>query len=378
MAEIREFRESTLRSEQKTNVDPLEPNGDQPARFCAYNLTGQRFISNDVAVADSHTIDLEDCLSSLAPGSGAAVWIVPIQTLSAKSFRFPADLLYLDLSCAVIETVQSFPIAHAPSFVSKAASVLAMAAQTICSTGVEIGDHLMVCGPDEMQRHLLRTPDPGIETKSKPQLVPPQSAVPGPKPTTAEPEVSLFPKWEEPHENVPVGSNSVAFDTAVQPSNLVKAEIVLVTTPQSPKGEKPASKMKWWQKLLLGEPPDPRKAVRTALPGLVAYFFTGGVPMPHSVRDISTSGLYVVTEERWYKGTFVRITLADQREPTAERSITLHAKVVRWTEEGVALQFILHEKNERLRGTVSTLDHLSGGASVTQVEEFIARFKPDS
>jgi len=378
MAEIREFRESTLRPEQKTNVDPLEPIGDRPVRFCAYNLTGQRFISNEVAVADSHAIDLEDCLSSLAPGSGAAVWIVPIQTLSATSFRFPADLLYLDLSCAVIEIVQSFPIAHAPSFVSKGASVLAMPAQTICSTGVEIGDQLMVCGPDEMQRHLLSALDPTIKTEPKPQLVRPPGAGPGPKPTTAEPEVSLLPKWEEPLQNVPVLSDSVAVDTAARPSNLVKTENVPITMPPLPNDEKPASKMKWWQKLLLGEPSDPRKAVREALPGLVAYFFTGGVPMPHSVRDISTSGLYVVTEERWYKGTFVRITLTDHREPTTERSITLHAKVVRWTEDGVALQFILHKKNERLRGTVSTLDHLSGGASVTQVEEFIARFKPDS
>jgi hypothetical protein len=148
--------------------------------------------------------------------------------------------------------------------------------------------------------------------------------------------------------------------------------------PPLPKDEKPASKMKWWQKLLYEEPSDRRKAAREALPGLVAYFFTGGVPRPHSVRDISTSGLYIITEERWYRGTFVRITLTDEREPTAERSITLHAGVVRWTEDGVALNFVLHEKRKRLKGTVSTLDQLSGGASVTQVEEFMARFKPGS
>ena len=72
MAEIREFRESMLRPEQKTKVDLLEPNGDQPVRFCAYNLTGQRFISNEVAVADLSAIALEDCLSSLAPGFGSS------------------------------------------------------------------------------------------------------------------------------------------------------------------------------------------------------------------------------------------------------------------------------------------------------------------
>jgi hypothetical protein len=191
-------------------------------------------------------------------------------------------------------------------------------------------------------------------------------------------EASIFPKWEEPLQNFPALSNSVLVDTATQPFGLVKAEIEPLTMPTLLKDERPTSKMKWWEKLLLGEPPDPRKASREALPGLVAYFFTGGVPIPHSVRNISTSGLYVITEERWYKGTFVRLTLTDQREPTSERSITLHGKVVRCTHDGVALHFILQEKNERLRGTVSTLDHLPGGTSVTQVAEFIARFKPGS
>ncbi len=377
MVDIHPFCESTLRQELTTNVDPAESCCLQPARFCAYDQTGRRFISNEVAVDDSHAIAAEDFLSFLAPGFGAAVWFFPIQTLSARSFRFPADLLYLDESCAVIETVQSFPIAHASSSASRAASIRAMPAQTICSTGIEVGDQLMVCSPDEMQGHLLCALVPLNENESKPQVVRPEGAVPGPKPTTAEPEVSLLPKWE-PLQNVPVISDSMAVDTAARPSNLVKAETVPVTMPTLLKDEKPASKMKWWEKLLLGEPPDPRKAFREALPGLVAYFFTGGVPRPHSVQDISTSGLYVITEERWYKGTFVRMTLTDLREPTAERSITLHGKVVRWTDDGVALHFILHEKNERLRGTVSTLDHLSGGTSVTQVAEFIARFKSGS
>jgi hypothetical protein len=71
----------------------------------------------------------------------------------------------------------------------------------------------------------------------------------------------------------------------------------------------------------------------------------------------------------------VRITLTDERGSTAERSITLHAKVIRWTEDGVALQFMLHEKNERLRGTASTLDQLSAGSSVEHIEDFIERYK---
>ena len=268
------------------------------------------------------------------------MWIVPIQTLSARSFRFPADLLYLDESCAVIETVQSFPIAHASSSVSQAASVLAMPAQTICSTGVEVGDQLMVCGPGEMQRHLLRALDPAHRNRVKASIRAAANRCTGTEADDRRAGRTVsYQNGKNRYRMFPLLSNSVVADTALQPPNLVRVEIVPATMPPLPKDEKPASKMKWWQKLLYEEPPDRRKAAREALPGLVAYFFTGGVPRPHSVRDISTSGLYIITEERWYKGTFVRITLTDEREPTAERSITLHAGVVRWTEDGVALQF---------------------------------------
>ncbi len=93
MAEIRKFRESMLLPEQKTKVDLLEPIGDQPVRFCAYNLTGQRFISNEVAVADLSGCALRVYLSRLAPDSGVAVWIVPVQDFSARSIHFPNDSL---------------------------------------------------------------------------------------------------------------------------------------------------------------------------------------------------------------------------------------------------------------------------------------------
>ena len=77
----------------------------------------------------------------------------------------------------------------------------------------------------------------------------------------------------------------------------------------------------------------------------MAYFFTGAAPVAHKVRNISVSGLYVLTSERWYKGTVVRITLTDEREPTKERSITVHGIVVRYMDDGVALQFVAEGAN---------------------------------
>jgi hypothetical protein len=65
--------------------------------------------------------------------------------------------------------------------------------------------------------------------------------------------------------------------------------------------------------------PDLRNAPRESLPGLAAYYWTGAAPKAHNIKDISTSGLYVVTEERWYPGTLILMTL--QTDADGEESL---------------------------------------------------------
>jgi hypothetical protein len=78
----------------------------------------------------------------------------------------------------------------------------------------------------------------------------------------------------------------------------------------------------------------------------------------HGVKDISLTGMYVVTSERWYPGTMVRMTLTDRHEPTIERSITLNATVMRWGNDGVGLRFVLQNPKESsgYNGTAETAD----------------------
>jgi hypothetical protein len=72
----------------------------------------------------------------------------------------------------------------------------------------------------------------------------------------------------------------------------------------------------WFLRLLNVEGRDPRRGIRESLPNLVAYFFTGGIPTPHAVRNISITGIYLVTHERWYKGTVLQMTLTDRQQST--------------------------------------------------------------
>jgi len=52
-----------------------------------------------------------------------------------------------------------------------------------------------------------------------------------------------------------------------------------------------------------------RRAPRLVEPALVVYYWDGSVPEGRRIRDISSSGAYVVTPERWYIGTIVRLIL---------------------------------------------------------------------
>jgi len=53
--------------------------------------------------------------------------------------------------------------------------------------------------------------------------------------------------------------------------------------------------------------------------------------------------LYVVTEERWYPGTLILMTLqmTDEGEKSTAHAISVHSRAVRWGKDGVGLQFVL-------------------------------------
>lgn len=86
-------------------------------------------------------------------------------------------------------------------------------------------------------------------------------------------------------------------------------------------------------------------AERHPLPGLIAYYFNGGSPQSHVLGDLSTSGFYLLTEERWAPGSIFQMTLqkndADGQKP--EDSISVLAKVIRSDTKGVGFQFVMSD-----------------------------------
>jgi hypothetical protein len=116
---------------------------------------------------------------------------------------------------------------------------------------------------------------------------------------------------------------------------------------------------------------DRRVAKRAAQPNLVAYYWDGGAPKPHDILDISSTGLYLLTDDSWYPGTQVMVTL--QRVGVAEtdpdRAVTVNAKVVRLGKKGVGFELVMRE--EKVQKGVHTMP--LNGADRTTFHRFLQR-----
>jgi hypothetical protein len=98
--------------------------------------------------------------------------------------------------------------------------------------------------------------------------------------------------------------------------------------------------IKGWLKTILSS--DARKSSRSSAPPLVAYFWNGDEPVAHPVQNVSPTGFFLLTQERWLLGTLLMITL--QRTKTdatlPDCSVIVMSKVVRHEQDGVGFAFI--------------------------------------
>jgi hypothetical protein len=113
---------------------------------------------------------------------------------------------------------------------------------------------------------------------------------------------------------------------------------------------------------------------RASLP-LVAYYWDGAEPVPHAVLNASATGMYLLTQQRWYPGTVVTMTL--QRAKAAptdpERSIAVNAKVVRAGKDGVGMAYLLSQTGEPGR----SYGPLSTSTDRKTLEKFLSRLDAD-
>jgi PilZ domain len=104
----------------------------------------------------------------------------------------------------------------------------------------------------------------------------------------------------------------------------------------------------WLERLFSSER---RKTHRMNSPLLVAYYWDGAAPTPHRIQDISSTGFYLITTERWPLGTIVTMTL--QRTDIAlghsctQTHIVVLSQVLRQDGDGVGFAFVPLESQEK-------------------------------
>ncbi len=94
-----------------------------------------------------------------------------------------------------------------------------------------------------------------------------------------------------------------------------------------------------------------KRAQRHVEPRLVAFYWDGAAPKPNYLRDVSSTGFYLLTEQRWYPGTLITMTLqrTEKNDDGTRSSIAVQAKVIRSGEDGMAVAFVFQQAEEGRR-----------------------------
>jgi hypothetical protein len=329
-----------------------DPEWMESRQHSAFNQTRRSFLGLNVVVGDFSFSSLANWLLELTPDCGAGLWLAPFRGLPSTNERMSFDLVYLDANCRVIDLVESYPHSHLSPSSQPAASVLVLPAKVISSSGTRRGDLLVICAADE----LTNLPSPAGSSKSHIHAV--ASPVQGP----ARPIGRTQPLPDREQSQCDHPSEDEALFIAPRPieSTQVKGS-VKITPPRQ------GFLARWL--FPSPSPADRRKAPRKLIDNLVAFYWTGGSPTVNPVRDISSSGLYVVTTERWYPGTVIRMTLTKTKavEETREISICVCAEVVRWGNDGVGLRFAVDNHGKKYRGQDQPVE----GADRWQLDQFL-------
>jgi len=247
-------------------------------KYGVYNQTRESFLSLGVIVADTAAKQLKVLMENLSIKSDSGLWLTPFRGVPATKGLTPVDLIYLDEDNRVIQAVESFPNYAIEPAREQPASALILAGHTIFSSQTQPGDLLLICPSDELEDRLARSPN-GTGFKAPP---PSENWSGGTKSSVA--------VMEAPAENDRAAELEMAHQRLLEKEGAEQDAFQNVS---------------WFIKFLRWLSTDRRSSKRHPLPGLVAYYWTGGAPQAFHIADISTHGLYLLTDERWFPGTMI-------------------------------------------------------------------------
>jgi len=284
-------------------------------KYGVYNQTRESFLSLGVIVADTAAKQLKVLMENLSIKSDSGLWLTPFRGVPATKGLTPVDLLFLDEENRVIQAIESFPNYAIEPTREQPASALILAGHTIFASQTQTGDVLLICPADELEGRLAHTPQANEHNSPAPS---------GDWSGGAKSSVAVM---EAPADTDRAAELQMAHQRLVEKDSSEAEEF---------------QNASWFIKFLRWLSTDRRGSKRHPLPGLVAYYWTGGAPQAFHIADISTHGLYLLTDERWFPGTMILMTLqrtnTDGDDP--DDFISVLTKVIRWGTDGVGLSFV--------------------------------------
>ncbi|HET7103133.1 MAG TPA: PilZ domain-containing protein, partial [Terracidiphilus sp.] len=300
-------------------------------KYCIYNQTRESFLSLGVSIAEP-TEEHADVLREHLPITAATgLWLLPYKGISRSAELIPFDLLFLDRNYRVLQTVEFYPATDVKPAGSEVVSALALPPQTIHTSQTKVGDQLVISPAEELDSHF----DPaGHEHRRLHRTASPPAAVAAPAPLPVSAPAAI---------GVDETQASTEPDSSHSAHKARQMQIALRRLDERDKAEQDDEdeNASFFSRFFRWLSSDRRKSKRYPLPGLVAYYWTGGAPQAFHIGDVSNSGIFLLTDERWFPGTMILMTLqrVDTSGDEPGDAIGVQTKVIRWDDDGVGLSF---------------------------------------
>jgi hypothetical protein len=276
-------------------------------KLCVCDRTRENLIGTKLDFVDTVHLPFVALVKSLSNVPETGLWLNHFRGIPKGPRLSRFDVIYLDERATVLSCVENFTEVEFKLLEQEAASAVILAAHSLAKVNVQPGDQLRVCRAGKV---LAGFPDNG-ETPADTQICIREG-------------MAGAACREKQRGEASLNTNDVA----------------------APATEISNQKLSLKQKFLFWLFPKPddgdrRRGKRLPAANLVAYYWTGGAPQAYKLAEISQSGLYLFTEERWLPGTRIVMTLQRESDPTETEEISrVESEVVRWGEDGVAFRFV--------------------------------------
>lgn len=275
-------------------------------KLCACDLTRQSLMSEDIDFVDTVKQPFAAIVKDLSEVTHDGLWLNPFRGIPRGRGLSRFDVIYLDENCQVLEYVENYAEVEFAPIGRVAASALILPAHALTSTHIQNGDQLRIC---EGSKALAGMDDESLAA-------------------------------DEGDSFQCLRKNGLLITQAQK--RALEQQVIEAETAQGVGNEgKPSLKIRFLR-WLFPAASDRRRGERMPAPELIAYYWTGGAPQAYQIGNVSQSGLYMLTEERWLPGTRILMTLQKQDGGKAQSEVIhrVESEVVRWGTDGVGCAFV--------------------------------------